>query len=309
MATVHPQTQMRPGIQFLVFIALTIGLIVAGGLLAFGIIRLVYGADVFTHVSQMNITTPAEVQALWVLQVISTSVPLLLIPLVFAQWIVREPHSYLKETFDFPPMLLVLVFSIMLFSSPVIEVLSNINQRLILPPALKGLEDWMRNSERAAQKATNLLLKMDSIGDLIKALLLVGLFTAVAEELMFRGVLQTIFTRWTRNPHTAIWITAALFSAFHMEFYGFLPRLMLGILFGYFVYWSGSIWTSVWAHFINNGTAVVVTYLFQHKKIDINPENQHVFDYKGYVLSIIITVFLLYTYRATAKKGYQERHS
>ena len=103
--------------------------------------------------------------------------------------------------------------------------------------------------------------------------------------------------RWTKNYHVAVWITAILFSAFHMEFFGFLPRLMLGVLFGYFVVWSGSIWTSVWAHFINNGTAVVVTYLYQHKKITINPDDQHVFNYTGYIISLVIVLFLLYVYR------------
>jgi len=85
-----------------------------------------------------------------------------------------------------------------------------------------------------------------------------------------------------------------------MEFFGFLPRLFLGVLFGYFVAWSGSIWTSVWAHFINNGTDVVVTYLSQHKKISINPDDQHVFNSKIYMLSFIIILFLFWIYRQIA---------
>lgn len=308
MTSERPYNQLHPALQFIVFIAVTVGILIAGALLGFGLIWILYGTSTLNQVIQMNITDNAGLRALWILQLVSTTLPILIVPLVFAKWVVREPQAYLKANFNFVPVLLALIFFVMLFSSPVIEVLSNINQRLALPPSLKGIEDWMRNSEKSAEHATNLMLNMKNIGDLVVDLLLVGLLTAIAEEFMFRGALQTIFERWTLNPHTAIWITAALFSAFHMEFYGFLPRLMLGVLFGYFVYWSGSIWTSVWAHFINNGTAVVITYLYQHKKISISPDDQHIFNYSGYVLSIVITVFLLYTYRTTALAGYKERN-
>jgi hypothetical protein len=158
----------------------------------------------------------------------------------------------------------------------------------------------MRDSEDQAEKLTEALLQMKTIWDLIKDVLLIGLLTAIVEEFMFRGVLQTIFVRWTKNTHVAIWITAILFSAFHMDFFGFLPRMALGVLFGYFVAWSGSIWPAVWAHFLNNATAVVVTYLFNHKQIKINPDDQHLFSYSGYIISLAIVLFLLFVYRKTA---------
>ncbi|GAB2700048.1 hypothetical protein GCM10027037_25960 [Mucilaginibacter koreensis] len=308
MRTERPYNQPAPGTQFLIFIGITIGLLVLGGFIALALIALMYGGDTAAQVMQMNVSNPKAVQALWFLQVVSTTLPIFLIPVVFARWVVREPQAYLKANTHFAPSILMLVLLVMIFSSPIVEVLSNLNQRMVLPPFLRGLETWMRNSEQSAQKATEALLKMDTIWDLLKSLLLVGLFTAIAEEFMFRGGMQTIFIRWMRNHHAAIWITAALFSAFHMEFYGFLPRMMLGILFGYFAYWSGSIWPAVWAHFINNGSAVVITYLYQHKKTDINPTDQHVFNYTSYVLSIIITVFLLYTYRNMALAGNRERN-
>jgi membrane protease YdiL (CAAX protease family) len=117
---------------------------------------------------------------------------------------------------------------------------------------------------------------------------------------MFRGVLQTTMQRWTKNTHAAIWVTAVLFSAFHMEFYGFLPRMFLGALFGYFVAWSGSIWPAIWGHFLNNGSAVIVTYLYQQKKINLNPDDQHVFNYAGYIFSFIIIIVLLLVYKKIA---------
>lgn len=309
MDSYQPHHRLHPGMQFVVFLAVAIGLLFAFSALALGLIWVIYGSKIFGQVLGMSVTTGPGLQAMWLLQLVSTTLPLFLAPVVFARWVVREPQDYLKVNIKFTPVLLALIFIIMTFSSPIIEVLSNLNQRLALPHFLKGLEDWMRTKETQAEQAQNLMLKMNTIGDLISNLLLVGLLTAIAEEFMFRGVVQTIFVRWTRNPHAAIWITAILFSAFHVEFYGFLPRLMLGVFFGYFVYWSGSIWTSVWAHFINNGTAVVITYLFQHKKISISPDDQHVFNYSAYVLSIIITVFLLYSYRTVSLTANSERNT
>ncbi len=296
-------SQMRPGFQFLVFIAITMVMLVIGFLIAMGVIALMYNFDTFMKVAQLQTDSPDAINALWIMQFVTTTMPILGVPVFFAYVVVKEPGSYLKLNMRFPLQLLILVFFIMFMSLPVMEQLSNINERLVLPPFLRGIEEWMRLSEQQAEKATNILLKMDTIWDLIKAVLFVGGLTAVVEELMFRGALQTIFIRWTKNHHAAIWITAVLFSAFHMEFFGFLPRLMLGVFFGYFVHWSGSIWTSIWAHFVNNGTAVVVTYLYQHKTIKTSPNDTHVFSLVSYVFSIIITVLLLINYRNIAIAG------
>ncbi|MFD2144148.1 CPBP family intramembrane glutamic endopeptidase [Mucilaginibacter antarcticus] len=192
----------------------------------------------------------------------------------------------------------------MIISSPLIECLSNVNQKLQLPPFLAGLQRWMRQTEDQAQKLTTVLLQMNTVGQLIFRVLIVGLLTSIVEEFMFRGCVQTILLKWFKNPHIAIAVTAALFSAFHMEFFGFLPRMMLGMLFGYFVYYSGSIWTAVWGHFINNGTAVVVSYLYQNKKITVNPDDTHIFNWVIYLFSLLIILFLLFLYRtiATGKK-------
>src|ERR1700761_7645615 len=256
---------LYPSLQLLTFMAITIGVIAVGYFIGAALVTWLYGADALMAIAQQNFSAPYISNTLWILQIVSTTIPIMTVSLIFAYAIVREPAEYLKPKFKVPPLLWLLVFCVMFISSPVIELLSNINQKLVLPHFLDGLQKWMRDSEDQAKKLTDILLHMTTIGDMIIRVLVIGLLTAIVEEFMFRGCIQTIFIRWTKNTHAAIWITAVLFSAFHMEFFGFLPRLMLGVLFGYFVAWSGSIWTSVWAHFINNGTAVIVTYLFQHK--------------------------------------------
>jgi hypothetical protein len=88
-----------------------------------------------------------------------------------------------------------------------------------------------------------------------------------------------------------------------MEFFGFLPRLLLGLLFGYFTAYSGSIWPAVWAHFVNNGTVVVLTYLSEQKMIRISPDDAQVFTNWSYIIGAVITVFLLLVYRYIAAKS------
>lgn len=302
MITEKPQykSALSPYLQFLLFIGVTLILLFLGNIIASFAIVSVYNTDTLRQIAAMNVDSPMTVKAMWMLQIIGMTIPILLTPVVFGRLIMKEPGAYLKTNIRFPPVLLMMVFSIMVMSTPIMEVLIMLNQKMVLPDFLKGLENWMRASEQSAQKITNALLKMNTWVDLVKAVLLIGLITAIAEELMFRGCLQTILIRWTKNTHVAIWITAALFSAFHLEFFGFLPRLALGVFFGYFAAWSGSIWPAVWAHFINNTSAVVITYLFQHKKIDVNPDEAQSFNYSLYVLSIIITVALFWSYRTAA---------
>jgi membrane protease YdiL (CAAX protease family) len=298
--TENANKELHPSLQFLQFILITVGIILIGNVVGALIIIGLYGMDVLINVAQFNVTNLNTVNALWLVQITGTTLPIFASAWVFAYYNVQNPQQYLKPSFKFPWLLLVIIFCVMLIASPLIECLSNINQKMVLPHFLDGLQAKLRQLEDQAQKVTAILLQMPTILSMIFKLIVVGLLTAIVEEFMFRGVIQTIFMKWTKNPHAAIWITAALFSAFHMEFFGFLPRLLLGVLFGYFVFWSGSIWTAVWAHFLNNGTAVIVTYLYQNKMIRFNPDDQHVFNYAGYLFSLIIVLFLLYLYRNIA---------
>ncbi|TSD64679.1 CPBP family intramembrane metalloprotease [Inquilinus sp. KBS0705] len=299
-----PVNQLSPGLQFPVFIVVSVAVIIIGYILAVAVIGGLYGLNAIMDIANLNFSNPKTASALYLLQVISTTLPIFIAPVFFAYVIVKEPAPYLKATSAFPWVLILITFVLMFISSPFMELLSNVNQRMVLPPYLSGVEKWMKQSEESAEKLTMAILKMDNIADMLKNLFLVGFLTAVAEEFMFRGVLQTILQRWTKSTHAAVWIGAALFSAFHMEFYGFLPRMFLGGVFGYLVAWSGSIWPAVWAHFLNNGTAVVVTYLYNKKQISFNPEDQHLFSYVYYIFSLIIIIILLLVYKnlATGKK-------
>jgi membrane protease YdiL (CAAX protease family) len=290
-----PHRQIHPGLQFLMLIGVVLGLILAGTIISILIISSSFGKDVLNDTLNLKVSSLQTQNALWVLQIVSTTLPLLLSPVFFSYIIVREPDDYLKTTFHFPWLLIPVVFLTMMLSEPLMEFIGNINQHMNLP-------QWMRDEENRIKQASDSMMQMKTIGSMFFNLFIIGLVTAIAEEFLFRGCLQTIFVRWMKNKHVAVWITAILFSAFHMEFFGFLPRMMLGLLFGYFVAWSGSIWPAIWAHFLNNGTVVVITYLYQHKLININPDDQQVFSYAGYIISFIITLFLLFIYKYISAK-------
>jgi len=292
---------IHPSLQFLIVIVLFVVLFVAGGLIGMAVVIPVYGINIISKISAFDTSYPGVINSLWILQISSTTVPLFAASVIFARFIVKDPADYLKANTPFKPALFFMVLAVMFCSSAFMEWLANINQAMKFPHFLQGLYNWMRHSEDEALKETQLLLQMNSLGAMLFDLLVIGLLTAIAEEFLFRGCVQTIFTRWTKSKHWGIWIAAILFSAFHMQFFGFLPRLLLGVFFGYFVAWSGSIWTSVWGHFINNGSAVVITYLFQQKIIKVNPDDQHVFNWLGYLLSLILTVLLLNVYRNIAE--------
>jgi membrane protease YdiL (CAAX protease family) len=103
--------------------------------------------------------------------------------------------------------------------------------------------------------------------------IIIAVLPAIGEEFTFRGWLQPAFEKATGNPHIAIWVSAFLFSAFHFQFFGFVPRLLLGAMFGYMMYWSGNLWVPIVAHFVNNGFSVVMMYLHQLKLVDFDAES------------------------------------
>lgn len=141
---------------------------------------------------------------------------------------------------------------------PVISLFSWINQQMVLPSWLSSLEQWMRSQEELAQRLTDVLLSQGGVVALAGNLFVVALMAAVTEEFLFRGCLQRILQRHIANHHMAVWLAAFLFSAFHLQFFGFVPRLLLGAYLGYLLCWSRSIWLPVFAHFVNNALVVLM---------------------------------------------------
>ncbi len=199
--------------------------------------------------------------------------------------------------------LLTLTIIILLASIPVINSLNVINEVMQFPDWLSGLENWMQEKEASAQTLTESFLRKDSVSSLMLNIIMIGALPAIGEELIFRGVFQRIFAEWTKNIHWGIIIAAFLFSAMHMQFYGFLPRFVLGIVLGYLFYWSGSIWIPIVGHFVNN-TAAVLAYYFYSDKIteEIESFGANPNSYGYLIVSIVIVGSLLYLFYKENKR-------
>ena len=160
-----------------------------------------------------------------------------------------------------PPWWLIFVgVALMFVSIPVTTTLTTWNEGMHLGGAFSSLEAWMKELEETAKALTERMANVDTLGGLLLNLVVIALIPAIGEEMTFRGVLQQSLTR-RMNPHVAIFLSAAIFSFFHFQFYGFLPRMFLGLLLGYMFYITGSLWTSILMHFVNNGASVTLYYL------------------------------------------------
>lgn len=186
-----------------------------------------------------------------------------------------------------------IVIAFMPFDGLIIEW----NQNLHLPETLAPIEQWIRNKEKGLEGITKYLTTFSTSGQLIVAILVIAVIPAIGEETLFRGILQRNISYWTGNVHVGIWLAAALFSAIHVQFLGFFPRMLLGALFGYLYLWSGNLWVPILAHFVNNGFTVLMVYLHQQKMIAMDIESTESVPVLGALVSGIVTVGLLYYFQ------------
>lgn len=192
-----------------------------------------------------------------------SSIMMFIVPPIVYYCITRKEHQLQDlglRRLASPKWLILIGVVLMFVSIPVTATLTTWNESMSLGGVLSQLEELMKRLEETAQAATEKMLNVNTFGGLLLNLLIIALIPAIGEEMTFRGVLQQSLTR-RMNPHIAIFLSAAIFSFIHFQFYGFLPRMFLGLLLGYMFYITGSLWTSMLMHFVNNGAAVVLYYL------------------------------------------------
>ncbi len=168
--------------------------------------------------------------------------------------------------------LLLLMAVLMLLQMPWINLSAEWNRNMVFPDALSELYASMLQRENEANALIEKLLYMPGIPSLLSTLVVVAVVPALAEELLFRGALQTLFIKAFRNPHLAIWSAGFVFSFIHFQFFGFLPRMLIGVLFGYLYFWSGNLWYPIAAHFVNNAAAVLQQFALSKGLISLSTD-------------------------------------
>ena len=153
------------------------------------------------------------------------------------------------------------ILTVYVIAIPAMNWVVWLNEQLSLPDSLQALEHWMRVQEDSAQAVTAQMLASSTLSQMLLMVLVVGVVAAFSEELYFRGAMMRICLDAKMNTHVAVWLLAVIFSALHMQFFGFIPRLLLGAWLGYLLIWTRSLWAPIIAHALNNGMVVVMTYL------------------------------------------------
>ena len=228
-----------------------------------------------------------------------SSVGTFLLPAVIFRKRIKAGDMFPQEvTRDWKPYLLGILF---LFGiSPCMSLISDWNMHMTLPKALEGIEQWMRAKEDEADAVMQVLVMTDRWDRLLMNVLLLGVLPGIGEEFFFRGALQHIAKRIFNNEQTAIWVVALIFSAVHLQFYGFFPRLLLGVFLGYMVVWSRNIWTSVLAHFINNTMVVLLAFYYTRQGKSfvelMESDSYAIIVYIGSLVSGLFIAFLYYRY-------------
>jgi len=227
------------------------------------------------------------------------SIGIFVFPPVIVGWLFSgniAKYLQLDRRINFP--LVLITVAVILVINPFIAFVGQINNDMSLPGFLSDLEEWMRRMEDQAAGLIDRFMEVETIGGLLFNLFMIAVIPAVGEEFLFRGVIQKIFTGMTRNYHWGIWISAFFFSALHMQFYGFVPRMLLGGLFGYMLVYSGSLWLPVISHFVNNAMGVLIIYFENkgngglEKAFALGEEISYMIPIA--LISLILTVYLMF---------------
>lgn len=239
--------------QLMTLLVLILLFAILSSVLLIGIVSV---SSKFTHGAGLNLYESPDLMRFT--QFI-TSLGTFLIPALGVAWLCSPEFKKYLFIGKCPSwQVLLLTFLCTLLIGPAINLTGYLNEQFVLPQSLQPLYQWMRTTEDAADELTKTLLSGNGLGVLTANLIVIALTAAVSEEFLFRGALMTIFNQWIRNHHhITIWVIAIVFSAIHLQFFGFIPRMFLGAFLGYLVYWGKNIWVPIFAHFINNAVAVI----------------------------------------------------
>ena len=255
------------------------------GLIVGSVIGLLYAIISGNDIMSLN--------SLRFMQISSQIFTFVLPPILYAMLVKERPFKSLgfsKSTI----LWLILGVAMMYTILPLNSIFTEWNANIKFPESLASFEKLMQDLQERATEVMEKFVNVDTIGGLIINLFMIAGLAALGEELLFRSVIQTSLIKICKNAHVGIFIASAIFSLFHMEFYGLLPRLVLGLLMGYMYYYSRSIWIPMAMHFANNGTIVFLYYLNNIGAINIDVESFGETNVGILMLSIVAMVALFW---------------
>ena len=251
----------RPGRSYfsglmVLFGGILVGMFI-GSVISMGIWVMATGRGIFELQTEM--TNPAYRSVFQWIQVVSTFFVFFVPSWFMAQYMSRKPFAFLGYNTYFSRQQYLLTVLVMLAALPVVGAMGDLNKMI---PLSAELAERFKELERQYNDQVKVLADIRTPGDYIVSLLLMALAPAVFEEMLFRGGMQHLLFRGTKRMWVAILFTSIVFSAIHLSFFGFLPRLLLGVVLGLIFHWSGSLWLPILGHFVNNAVAVTQLYWY-----------------------------------------------
>jgi len=264
-------------------------LFIAGGLTIFGSLSLLTGKILYTD--DLN-----SRGFLYVTNSISTFGIFFVPALLFSYCATKKWFSYSKANRIAPPQMMGYVLILALFILPIITCFGFLNEQITLPESMQKIEVWMREMEEAGKVFTKTLTANSTFPILLTNIIIMALLPAIFEEFLFRGTIQPFFTKWFTNKHLAIILTAFIFSVIHFQFYGFIPRFLLGIYLGYLLIWGKSLWLPIIAHLMHNAVSIIIDFIAQKQGIDLEAIdiNQITVFFPGVLLCTFVVLVGIY---------------
>lgn len=279
------------GNQFLLLISITLASFFILGLVGTLAISAITGIGIneMSDISKLNFTKPETINLIRGMQVVQF-ISLFVVPtFICAKLFSTNTRKYLGFKAPSNTGYFLVGIGVMLLSIPLINLLGELNKNVHFPSVV---ERWMKSSEEEAAKTIKALLSKQTFKDLILNIIFIAGLAAVGEELLFRGIVQRLLTKMFKSPWAGIIIAAFLFSALHMQFYGFLPRFVLGILLGLIYWYSGSLWPAILAHFVYDAFFITVIY-FRPEMVNDDPSVKLSALAIGAVISLALVTYLV----------------
>ena len=257
---------MRPAEKFLFAVVVLFILGLAFQFLGAFLAAWIYGFRFTEILSAQDYSDPSYVAASKLIQIVGSIGTFIIPAFLFSLLFAGDLFSYygFRSPVGMVPLLLTVLMMVSVI--PFINYTAELNMRMEVP--IKALDRILRALEGEAEEMMVAFTATKNLWGLLVNLLMIGVIAAVGEELIFRGVLQRLMIGMVRNVHLAIVITAILFSAFHFQFFSFLPRFVLGLVLGYLMFYGRSIWYPIVAHFVNNAMGVIYYYFSSRGSAD-----------------------------------------
>lgn len=300
----HPLTQL-----LLVILVVLLGFFV---FFAIGLVSsmLIFPVGVDDLLKGLDFNNPDLIPVLKNLQ-IWQSIGMFIVPSVFIAWFASfKPWHFLGLTIRVEMRQAAWVILILVVAMPFMNQLVLWNENMTLPSFLSGIEEWMKEREDIAAGLTESFLLVEGIPGFLVNILMIAIIPAFGEEFFFRGILQKLFGKWFKSTHLAVILASIIFSALHFQFYGFFPRLVLGLIFGYLYAWSGNLWYPIIAHLINNLIPVIGFYILGTEAVEGPLENIGTGDmnWVWVIGSILMAALALYQFKKLSSENIKTTH-